>query len=83
MYTHWFSVCIQRSGKMKKTMALILTLVVASALFVAVHSEGTDAAPFSDVPSEGISWNFDTHTSTLTISGTGPMENYTDRKSVV
>ena len=69
--------------KMLKTLSFCAALMTAAAAVpvtpVTVFAE--DEAPTSGKCGENLTWNYDTETKTLTISGTGDMENYSDGAS--
>ena len=58
----------------KRILALLLAAVMMMALVPTVFAEDI---PTSGTCGEYVTWNFDSSTGTLTISGTGPMEDYT------
>ena len=58
----------------KRILALLLAAVMVMALVPTVFAEDI---PTSGTCGENVTWNFDSSTGTLTISGTGPMEDYT------
>ncbi len=61
---------------MKITLIWIIAIVAVTTFVIAEHSDSTDATTNSDDHADGTSWNYDPSTKILTISGNGPMEDY-------
>ena len=73
-----------KSSNISRVLPAIAIAVAFVAVLYALPADQTDAAPTSGTCGDGVEWNFDSSSATLTVSytgsGTGKMTNYSDKQ---